>query len=76
MMDYAALTKRDVAVGQSDVHDDSIVFRFGENGEMVVRFPTVAVIGRIAHWNGCYYEASIKEIHKLSASFAREAGNG
>ena len=75
-MDYAELTRRGVAVGESDIREDSITFRFGKKGEHSVTFPTAAVAHGLAQFNGYFYEASIEEVKKLAAKLRSQAKPG
>lgn len=66
---YKELYDAGVAVGQSDIRNDTIEFYFRDER---FAFPTVAVIPHIAKHNGYFYEADIDDLRKLE----REAVGG
>ena len=57
---------RGLAVGESDIQRDRMVFRFRAE---VFEFPTVKAHA-IAKYNGYWYEAPIDEVRKLEAEAA------
>ena len=55
--------------GHSQIYTDTIVFR---HGEKVFELPIFGVVGKIAHYNGYFYEAKLKDIKK----YLKEHGHG
>ena len=58
-----------VAIGNSDIRNDMVVFSFRNEK---FEFPTIKVVPHIAKFNGYFYEADIEELRKLE----REAASG
>ena len=58
--------KRGIAVGESNVRNDKLIFRFRDE---TFEFPTEKAI-HIARYNGYFYEAPIDELRKLEAEAA------
>lgn len=68
---HAALYEKGIAVGQSDVKNDLLVFRFGEE---VFEFPTIELVGK-TEWNGYFYTMKADKLRKL-AKLSRERKHG
>ena len=63
---FAGLYDRGVAMGESDVKNDRMIFRFRQE---VFELPTEKAHA-IARYNGYFYEAPIDELRKLEAEAA------
>ena len=50
------------ALGIPDIRSDSVLFWAGNR---TWRFPTFDVVGKIAHYNGCAYEAKVADLDAL-----------
>ena len=59
---YAALRAKGIAVGWSDIKDDSMTFEFGKE---IFRFPALEVMPGIAKFNGYFYTARVKDLRAL-----------
>mgnify|MGYP001611760925 CR=1 FL=1 len=53
---------RGLAVGIQQIRTDSVFFRFKDE---TFEFTTGEVVPKIAKYNGCYYEAKVKDLRKL-----------
>ena len=58
--------ERGIAVGESDIKNDAMVFRFRDEK---FKFPAVKAHA-IARYNGYWYEAPIDEVRRLEAEAA------
>lgn len=66
MSAFEGVYERGIAVGESDIKRDVLVFRFrGETFE----FPMVKAV-QVAKYNGYFYEAPIDELRRLEAEAA------
>ena len=61
---FEGLWQRGVAIGQTDIKNDEITFRFRKK---LYTFPAFSAM-HIARHNGYFYEASISEVKKLARS--------
>ena len=59
---YDALYAKGIAVGESNIKADTLVFRWKDE---VFEFPTVALIPGIAAYNGYFYEAEVERLRKM-----------
>lgn len=62
MAAWEPLYKRGIAIGQADIHNDMMHFRFRKQ---LFSFPTVDVC-HIATYNGYWYEARVSALRKLA----------
>ena len=61
-MAYQALYEKGLAVGASDINNDSVVFRFrGETFEL----PTIKLVGEM-EWTGYFYTMKVDRLRKLA----------
>ena len=59
-----AVYDRGIAVGVSNIRDDTMSFRFRDE---LFTFPTTRVFG-VAKFNGYWYEADIEDLRMLEAA--------
>ena len=59
---YDALYAKGIAVGESNIKADTLVFRWKDE---VFEFPTVELIPGIAAYNGYFYEAKVERLRTL-----------
>ena len=63
---FAGLYDRGMAMGESSVKTDTMIFRFRRE---TFEFPTDKLTG-VARYNGYFYEAPIDELRRLEAEAA------
>jgi len=61
-MSYERLFERNVAVGQSEISTDTLLFRFREE---IYSVPTISTVG-IATFNGEFYTAKVDKLRTLA----------
>jgi len=67
---YMESFKKGLAVGFHDIKRDLVHFEFSKTGKTGdferFAFPTFDVVGKLAHYNGLFYEAKVSDLRKLA----------
>ena len=66
---FSELYKKGIAVGETDIHSDTISFRFKDE---LFSFNTSDLDPSVYGHNGYFYEAKVKELRKEHKKLARE----
>lgn len=69
---FEALFDRNVAVGESEIHSDSVIFRWRDE---IWTVPTISTVG-IATFNGNFYTAKVDKVRALAVRVDEMRGNG